>query len=91
MIPGIVNNFIGLFKDTTLVSIVGMLDFLATVENAFKDTVWNGPTIAPTGYAFAAIVLFRVLLCDVALSGGDGAAAWPGATALMAAMKDDER
>jgi general L-amino acid transport system permease protein len=58
VIPGIVNNFIGLFKDTTLVSIVGMLDFLATVENAFKDTVWNGPTIAPTGYAFAALFYF---------------------------------
>ncbi|MGD0722611.1 MAG: amino acid ABC transporter permease [Roseiarcus sp.] len=58
VIPGIVNNFIGLFKDTTLVSIVGLLDFLATVENAFKDTVWVGPTIAPTGYAFAALFYF---------------------------------
>jgi general L-amino acid transport system permease protein len=58
VIPGIVNNFIGLFKDTTLVSIVGMLDLLATIENAFKDTLWNGPTIAPTGYAFAAIFYF---------------------------------
>ena len=58
VIPGVVNNFIGLFKDTTLVSIVGLLDFLATVENAFKDTVWIGPTIAPTGYAFAALFYF---------------------------------
>jgi general L-amino acid transport system permease protein len=58
VIPGIVNNFIGLFKDTTLVSVVGLLDFLATVENAFKDTVWIGPTIAPTGYAFAALFYF---------------------------------
>ncbi len=58
VIPGIVNNFIGLFKDTTLVSIVGLLDFLATVENASKDTVWIGPTIAPTGYAFAALFYF---------------------------------
>jgi general L-amino acid transport system permease protein len=58
VIPGIVNNFIGLFKDTTLVSVVGLLDFLATVENAFKDTVWIGPTVAPTGYAFAALFYF---------------------------------
>ncbi len=58
VIPGVVNNFIGLFKDTTLVSVVGLLDFLATVENAFKDTVWIGPTIAPTGYAFAALFYF---------------------------------
>ena len=58
VIPGVVNNFIGLFKDTTLVSVVGLLDFLATVENAFKDTIWIGPTIAPTGYAFAALFYF---------------------------------
>jgi general L-amino acid transport system permease protein len=58
VIPGIVNTFIGLFKDTTLVSVVGLPDFLATVENAFKDTAWFGPTIAPTGYAFAALFFF---------------------------------
>jgi general L-amino acid transport system permease protein len=58
VIPGIVNNFIGLFKDTTLVSVVGTLDFLATVENAAKDPVWIGPTIAATGYAFAAMFYF---------------------------------
>ncbi len=58
VIPGIVNNFIGLFKDTTLVSIVGLVDFLGAVDNAFKDTVWVGPTIAPTGYAFAALFYF---------------------------------
>ena len=39
VIPGIVNNFIGLFKDTTLVAIVGMIDFLAAMDNAFKDTI----------------------------------------------------
>jgi general L-amino acid transport system permease protein len=58
VIPGIVNNFIGLFKDTTLVSAVGTLDFLETVQNAAKDPVWIGPTIAPTGYAFAALFYF---------------------------------
>ncbi len=58
VIPGIVNNFIGLFKDTTLVAIVGVNDFLAAMDNAFKDTVWSGPTILPTGYAFAAAFYF---------------------------------
>jgi general L-amino acid transport system permease protein len=58
VIPGVVNTFIGLFKDTSLVSIVGLLDFLATLENAFKDTAWFGPTIATTGYAFAALFYF---------------------------------
>jgi general L-amino acid transport system permease protein len=58
VIPGVVNTFIGLFKDTSLVSIVGMLDFLATVENAYKDAAWFGPTTATTGYAFAALFYF---------------------------------
>jgi general L-amino acid transport system permease protein len=57
-IPGIVNNFIGLFKDTTLVAIVGVNDFLAAMDNAMKDTVWAGPSIQPTGYAFAALFYF---------------------------------
>lgn len=58
VIPGIVNNFIGLFKDTTLVAIVGVNDFLAAMDNAFKDTIWSGPTIPSTGYAFAALFYF---------------------------------
>jgi len=58
VIPGVVNNFICLFKDTTLVAIVGMTDFLAAMDNAFKDTVWSGPTILPTGYVFAALFYF---------------------------------
>jgi general L-amino acid transport system permease protein len=58
VIPGIVNNFIGLFKDTTLVAVVGLVDFLGAMENAFKDTAWSGPTIASTGYAFAALFYF---------------------------------
>ena len=58
VIPGIVNNFIGLFKDTTLVAIVGVNDFLATMDNSFKDTVWSGPSLLATGYAFAALFYF---------------------------------
>jgi len=58
VIPGIVNNFIGLFKDTTLVAIVGVNDFLATMDNAFKDAVWSGPSLLATGYAFAAAFYF---------------------------------
>ncbi|MCW6507555.1 amino acid ABC transporter permease [Lichenifustis flavocetrariae] len=54
VIPGIVSTFIGLFKDTTLVAIVGIADFLRTVETARLDPSWAGPTISPTGYLFAA-------------------------------------
>ena len=55
VIPGIVSTFIGLFKDTTLVAIVGIADFLRTIESARLDPNWAGPTISPTGYLFAGI------------------------------------
>jgi general L-amino acid transport system permease protein len=58
VIPGIVNNFVGLFMDTTLVSVVGMTDFLEAMNNAIKDPVWSGPTIMVTGYVFAGIFYF---------------------------------
>ena len=57
-IPNIVSNFIGLFKDTTLVANVGIFDFLKTVEVARNDASWAGPTVATTGYVFAAIFYF---------------------------------
>ena len=69
VIPGIVNNFIGLFMDTTLVSIVGVTDFLEAMNNAIKDPVWSGPTIMVTGYVFAGIFYFCFLLRDGALFG----------------------
>ena len=58
VIPGILNNFVGLFMDTTLVSIVGVTDFLEAINNAFKDPVWSGPTIMATGYVFAGMFYF---------------------------------
>ena len=58
VIPGIVNNFVGLFMDTTLVSIVGVTDFLEAMNNAFKDPAWSGPTIMATGYVFAGMFYF---------------------------------
>jgi len=58
VIPGIVNTFIGLFKDTTLVAVVGIYDFLRAVETQRLDPVWSGPTISTTGYLFAALFYF---------------------------------
>jgi general L-amino acid transport system permease protein len=58
VVPGIVNNFIGLFMDTTLISVVGMTDFLEAMNNAIKDPVWSGPTIMTTGYVCAGIFYF---------------------------------
>jgi len=54
VIPGIVGNFIGLFKDTTLVLIIGLFDFLGIVQAASTDPKWLGYSIE--GYAFCAFV-----------------------------------
>jgi general L-amino acid transport system permease protein len=60
-IPNIVNTYIGLFKDTTLVYIVGIFDFLHTIEVARIDPKWATPTTSTTGYAVAAI--FYLIFC----------------------------
>jgi general L-amino acid transport system permease protein len=57
-VPNIVNTYIGLFKDTTLVVIVGIFDFLRTVEVSRIDPKWAAPTTSATGYAFAAVFYF---------------------------------
>jgi general L-amino acid transport system permease protein len=57
-IPNIVNTYIGLFKDTSLLLIVGIFDFLKAIETARIDPQWAAPNTSPTGYAFAAIVYF---------------------------------
>ncbi len=57
-LPNIVNTFIGLFKDTTLVFVVGIFDFLRTIEAARADPKWAAPTAAVTGYVFAALFYF---------------------------------
>ena len=56
VIPGIVNTFIGLFKDTTLVLIIGLFDFLGQIQSSYSDPAWASPVQAMTGYAFAAII-----------------------------------
>lgn len=56
VIPGIVNTFIALFKDTTLVMIIGLLDFLAMIQAGFSDPKWLG--FAIEGYVFAALVFW---------------------------------
>jgi len=58
VIPGIVNSFIALFKDTTLVAIVGIFDFLRAVDTQRLDPAWAGPSISATGYIFAAAFYF---------------------------------
>ncbi len=52
VIPGIVNTFIGLFKDTTLVLIIGLFDFLGMTQAAGTNPDWLG--FAVEGYVFTA-------------------------------------
>lgn len=58
VIPGIVNSFIGLFKDTSLVLIVGMFDLLGIVQQNQTDAKWFSPSTAMTAYVFAGIVFW---------------------------------
>jgi general L-amino acid transport system permease protein len=60
-IPNIVNSYVALFKDTTLVFFVGIFDFLKTIEVARVDPKWATPVTSATGYAFAAI--FYLVFC----------------------------
>ena len=62
-IPGIVNTFIGLYKDTTLVLIIGMLDPLGIGRASLADADWSG--LAREVYLFIAVFFF---LCCFAMS-----------------------
>ncbi len=55
-IPGIVSTFIGVFKDTTLVSIIGLLDPLGLSNAIRADANWNG--IVWELYGFIALLFF---------------------------------
>jgi general L-amino acid transport system permease protein len=56
VIPGIVTTFLGLFKDTTLVAVIGLMDMLGIVKTALADTEWLG--FPKEAYVFAAAVFW---------------------------------
>lgn len=56
MIPGIVNTFIALFKDTSLVLIIGLFDLLKVVQQSLDDPTWSG--FPAEGYIFVAFVFW---------------------------------
>ncbi|MDC0447212.1 amino acid ABC transporter permease, partial [Gammaproteobacteria bacterium] len=58
-IPNIVGSFISLFKDTTLVLIIGLFDMLAIVGLSTSDVNWLGRETE--GYVFVAFVLWIIL------------------------------
>ena len=58
-IPPLVNTFIGFFKDTTLVIIIGLFDLLNSAKTALTDRAWAGFYIE--AYLFCAVIYF--VLC----------------------------
>jgi general L-amino acid transport system permease protein len=60
VIPGIVNSFIALFKDTTLVMIVAIFDLLGQLRASFGDPNWATPVTLFTGFAFAGLIYFAI-------------------------------
>ncbi|WDZ78121.1 amino acid ABC transporter permease [Ensifer adhaerens] len=58
VIPGIVNTFIGLFKDTSLVSIIGMFDLLGIVRFNFTDANWASSVTPISGLIFAGFIFW---------------------------------
>ena len=54
-LPQITSNFIGLFKETTVLLIIGLFDLLGMVQTAASDPAWLSPGTQSTGYFFAAI------------------------------------
>ena len=56
VIPGIVNTFIGLFKDTALVSIIGLFDLLLVAKASVTDAKWLG--LEHEAYIFVAVIYF---------------------------------
>ena len=56
MIPNIASQFIGLLKDTTIVAIVGLYDFLLMLRASGQNPVWIGLHIEP--FVFGGAVYF---------------------------------
>ncbi len=57
-IPGIVNTFIGLFKDTTLVIVIGVFDILNIGRSVVSNPDWLG--LSTETYVFVALFFFSV-------------------------------
>ena len=60
VIPSIVNNFIGVFQNTTLVLVVGIFDLLNMVQSGFNDATWASPQTGNTGYFSLACIYWVI-------------------------------
>jgi general L-amino acid transport system permease protein len=55
-VPPLVNTFIGFFKDTSLVLIIGLFDLLSTIKISLNEPAWSG--FGLEAYLFASLVYF---------------------------------
>jgi general L-amino acid transport system permease protein len=55
-VPPLVSTFIGFFKNTSLVVVIGLFDFLSTVKASLSEPAWSG--FGVEAYLFAALVYF---------------------------------
>jgi len=55
-VPALVNTFIGFFKDTSLVLIIGLFDLLSTIKISLTEPAWSGYGVE--AYLFASVVYF---------------------------------
>jgi general L-amino acid transport system permease protein len=60
-IPALVNLCVALIKETTIVLIVGLIDFVAVLQFGMSDPAWlMAPSVRTTAYVFAAVVFWTI-------------------------------
>ena len=68
VMPGMINTCVSIIKETTVVLIIGLIEFLAVLQIAFADPEWLiGDQVRSTGYLFAALVFLVLVLRPLAL------------------------
>jgi general L-amino acid transport system permease protein len=60
-VPALVNLCVALIKETTIVLIVGLIDFVAVLQIGMSDPAWlTAPSVRTTAYVFAAVVFWTI-------------------------------
>ena len=62
-LPQITSNFIGLFKETTVLLVIGLFDLLGEVQRAASDPQWLGSGATAAGYIFVAAFFWTACFC----------------------------
>lgn len=58
--PQITNIVIGLFKETSLLVVIGLSDLLGVIQSASGDTEWHLSSARATGYLFIALIYWGI-------------------------------